>query len=98
METKEKNPAAVALGSVRSERKRAAALENLARRTPEQLGQRPPKPITEIPCGVKVGKAAGSPCGCASDSLEGHHWSCLRGAAILRRRRLGLDVQTGLKP
>lgn len=96
-ETKEKNPAAVALGRIKTPLKQETALRNLSQRSPDKLGGREPVPLSEIECAIKASKAAGSPCP-GGDSLTGHHWSCPRGQAIKRRQAEGRDVQTGLKP
>lgn len=66
------------MGSVRTERKINAALGNLAKRTDEQLGGRPTKPLSQIECRCEAG-----------DALDGHKWDCPRGQAIKRRKKQG---------
>jgi hypothetical protein len=95
METREKNPAAVALGRMTSEKKALSSRRNGALNTVPGPGKAPVS-LSSIECRVKAGKSAGAPC-LGGDSLEGHHWSCPRGQAILRRQRDGRDVLTGQK-
>ena len=80
----ERRAAAALMGSARTEAKRAAAVENLARRAPDQLGGRAPVPLFEIRC----------TCG-SGDVVDGHHWKCPRAHAVKRRQAAGLDVLTG---
>ena len=70
--------AARQMGRTRSERKAATSRENAARRMPEQMPGRTPKPLAEIPCRCDAGGA-----------MVGHRWDCPRGQAIKRREKAG---------
>src|SRR4028119_1103516 len=74
----QRREAARLMGSARTEAKIAAAVRNLAARSPDALGGRPLKRLAEIErrCG-------------AGEALEGHAWDCPRGQAIKRRRKAG---------
>jgi hypothetical protein len=72
------------LGSIKSERKAAAARENGFKPGNTMGHGRAPLPLSEIACA----------CG-AGDALTGHHWKCPRGQAIKRRAAKQLDVLTG---
>ena len=73
----EKNAAAVALGSIRSEKKAATSRQNiLAAKAAGKQGGREPKPISAFAC----------TCG-RGDSLEGHPTTCPRGLVIWRRKK-----------
>ena len=74
--------AAVALGSIRTERKAAASRENGKRASPGPGS--PPKPLLSIRCTCSAGEA-----------LEAHKWDCPRGQAIKRRIKEGRDILTG---
>jgi hypothetical protein len=74
--------AAVALGSIKTERKAAASREN-GKRASAGPGV-PPKPLMEIQCTCTAG-----------ESLEGHRWDCPRGQAVKRRKKEGRNLLTG---
>lgn len=82
-------------GEVRTEKKTLAARLNGAKNTTPGPG-RGPVSLSEIECSVKAGKSAGSSCP-GGDALTGHHWSCPRGQAIIRRQKEGRDIETGKK-
>jgi len=73
MSEKVKNPAAVALGSIKSEKKAQAARENA--KLPRRRGR---KPLESIPCtcGLDTGDTV---------TMTGHKSRCVRGRAIQRR-------------
>jgi hypothetical protein len=64
--------AARLMGSVKSDEKKRAALENLAKRPADKLGGRKRRDIGEYPCTCAV---------------ETHHWTCPRGQAIKREAK-----------
>ena len=72
----EKNAAAAALGSIRTEKKAAASREN-GKKAPPGPGM-PARPLSEIRCTCDAGEA-----------LTGHHYVCPRGRAIKRRQKAG---------
>jgi len=74
-----RSEAARLMGQVRTQRKIEAAMANLAKRTEDEKGGRPPKQLVEIECRCAAGEA-----------LDGHQWDCPRGQAIKRRKKAGL--------
>ena len=71
--------AAAVMGSIKSEKKSAAARQNiLAAKAAGIVGGRPQKALSEIPCTCGRGEA-----------LEGHPTTCPRGRAIRRRQKAG---------
>jgi hypothetical protein len=75
----DKRVAASVLGSVRTEKKRAATQENMRLLRERGLAWvKPLTPLSEIRCTCDAG-----------ESLEGHRWDCPRGQAIKRRRKEG---------
>jgi len=74
----ERKKAAAMMGRAKTPKKVEAAIGNLSARTPDQMGGRPRKSLTEIPCNCTAG-----------DDLQGHRWNCPRGQAIKRRQKNG---------
>ena len=79
--------AARLMGSIKTEKKAAAARANGFKpgHAGHHGGGRKVKALTELVCS----------CG-AGDTTEGHKWDCPRGQAIKRRIKEGRDVLTGL--
>lgn len=78
--------AARLMGSIKTEKKAAAARANGFKpgHPGHQGGGRKVKPLTELVCSCDAGEAT-----------EGHRWDCPRGQAIKRRIKEGRDVLTG---
>ena len=72
----EKNAAAVALGSIKTEKKAAASRENWKKAPPGK--GRAFGPLSEVVCTCEAG-----------DAIEGHRWDCPRGQSIKRRKKAG---------
>ena len=81
--------AARLMGSIKTEKKAAAARAN---------GFKPGHPSFVKNPGAKLKALYSLPCTCtAGDTTEGHKWDCPRGQAIKRRLKEGRDVLTGEK-
>lgn len=97
MTDEERSAAARAMGSARTPAKAAAAARNSPFKKGHTLATgRKHVPLSEIECAIKAGKQVGQTCP-GGDLLEGHHWSCPRGQAIIRRKAQGRDPRTGQK-
>ncbi len=93
---KERSAAASAMGSARTPAKAAAAARNGFKSGHSLSTGRTPIALSDFECAIKSGASAGLPCS-GGDALTGHHWSCPRGKAIIRRQKEGRDLLTGLK-
>lgn len=80
--------AAVALGSIKTEKKAAASARNGFKpgNNFAKNGGRPMRHLFELVCSCDAG-----------DTTEGHHWDCPRARALKRRIKEGRDLLTGEK-